>query len=724
MKLSNQKGFAHLLVILLIVLGIGFGVYISSQRGNWFPKASTNLVTDPNAVFTIPNVAKPGYLNPIIDPTFKTKITRIGGDPGSKITALNGTGTWGTDARQHYNDDQAWNADQTLLHLENKGSGAQPSEVYLDGETYLPKYVKCSNYSKSDDRWHPSLSHKNERINVRSSQAILEWFDVTTCTQTRVWSLPFVANNDLSQNPSADGRFIALYSDTQMFVVDMDPPTPLPAYCKDGDPRKCIGPTYQLSNCTLSNCAVDHADITPSGKYVIVAYQGSNGDALRVLDVNPTTLALSPRNIIPNPTSSAFCSGNNDPAHGSLYDLGHDAVAFNPFDPIKDANGNVIGYEEVVIGQRRSWCPSTVGGVAMGRAVMVRLSDNKVTALTNPSNEAYSSHNSTLNVNRPGWAYVSYSNESSGKKYNDEIIAVKMDGSKQVERYLHTRTDQSDNGGACDYGYRCETHPVPSRDGLRVIFASSWSMYCGSLCGTQANPQAYVMDARDLSGGVIPTPAPSFVPAPTPPTLPTPIPTPAPTRTPTPTPTVVPTSTPTSPSSVTFSKRVTSGSDDAEQFVSGGSMRSLSSSDLELTNDGGTQVVGMRFRRVNVPKGATILNAYIEFTVKETQSGATSLTIQAENVDNSATFMTSNNNISNRAKTSTSIAWSPSADWNRDGLKKQTPDLSAVIQQVVNRSGWNSGNALSIIINGTGQRTAYSYNGSSSLAPKLVITYR
>ena len=37
--------------------------------------------------------------------------------------------------------------------------------------------------------------------------------------------------------------------------------------------------------------------------------------------------------------------------------------------------------------------------------------------------------------------------------------------------------------------------PVPSRDGRRVIFASSWTLNCGTVCGSQTNPQAYVVEA-------------------------------------------------------------------------------------------------------------------------------------------------------------------------------------------------------------------------------------
>jgi hypothetical protein len=43
MKLLNQKGIAQLLVLVLVVLGIGVGTYLVSQRTNLIPKASDGL---------------------------------------------------------------------------------------------------------------------------------------------------------------------------------------------------------------------------------------------------------------------------------------------------------------------------------------------------------------------------------------------------------------------------------------------------------------------------------------------------------------------------------------------------------------------------------------------------------------------------------------------------------------------------------------------------------
>jgi|GEM_PF-4025529 len=169
--------------------------------------------------------------------------------------------------------------------------------------------------------------------------------------------------------------------------------------------------------------------------------------------------------------------------------------------------------------------------------------------------------------------------------------------------------------------------------------------------------------------------------------------------------------------------RVSASSDDAEEKSSGSV--GTSSSDLELVYDGSDQTVGMRFNGATIPQGAAIINAYIQFQVDETNSGATSLTIQGQDIGNAPTFSSSSGNISSRAWTATSVSWDP-VPWTRTGEAgpdQQTPDIALVIQEIVNRSDWWSGNSLVIIITGTGERTAESYNGSSSGAPLLHVEY-
>lgn len=168
--------------------------------------------------------------------------------------------------------------------------------------------------------------------------------------------------------------------------------------------------------------------------------------------------------------------------------------------------------------------------------------------------------------------------------------------------------------------------------------------------------------------------------------------------------------------------RVNGSSNDAEESSSGS--MSLTSTDLELVTDGsrGAQVVGMRFQNVAVPRGAVITAATLTFTVDESTSGTTSLSIRGQNIDDAPTFTTGSRNLSNRSLTAASVAWSPSA-WSTTGQTKVSPNIAAVISEITGRSGWASGNDLVIVITGSGSRVAEAYDGVAAAAPLLHIEY-
>ena len=170
---------------------------------------------------------------------------------------------------------------------------------------------------------------------------------------------------------------------------------------------------------------------------------------------------------------------------------------------------------------------------------------------------------------------------------------------------------------------------------------------------------------------------------------------------------------------------IASENDDAEEGSEGPGTMYLHSSDLELTLDSNEQVVGMRFVDIPIPPGASITNAYIQFTVDETNSSSCNLTITGELSADAPVFTTTAYDISSRTDTSASVSWTPPA-WTtvgEAGTDQRTPNISGIIQEIVNQGGWQSGNALVLIINGTGERVAESYDGDASAAPLLHIEY-
>ncbi|MFK7993997.1 MAG: PKD domain-containing protein, partial [Granulosicoccus sp.] len=173
-----------------------------------------------------------------------------------------------------------------------------------------------------------------------------------------------------------------------------------------------------------------------------------------------------------------------------------------------------------------------------------------------------------------------------------------------------------------------------------------------------------------------------------------------------------------------FQSAVRSSADDAEERNSG--TTNVRSTDLELVFDaGGNQQVGVRFSRIDIPPGANIVSAYIQFQADETGSAPTSLSISGEAIDNAAQYQSIANNISSRAKTAASVNWSP-APWTivgQAGPDQRTPNLASLLQEIIARPGWVSGNSIAFIFEGSGERVAESFNGFPEAAPRLLVEY-
>lgn len=173
-----------------------------------------------------------------------------------------------------------------------------------------------------------------------------------------------------------------------------------------------------------------------------------------------------------------------------------------------------------------------------------------------------------------------------------------------------------------------------------------------------------------------------------------------------------------------ISSRVISSTDDAEEQDPPGGYVSRASTDLELVNDATTnQEVGMRFQSIDIPAGATIDSAYIDFVVDEADSGVANLIFYGEDVDDADNFSDIYGDISSRVKTSSSVSWSNIAEWTTAGEIKSSPNIASIVQEIVDRPGWVSGNDIVIIVTGSGERTAESYDGSSAEAPLLSVSY-
>ena len=173
----------------------------------------------------------------------------------------------------------------------------------------------------------------------------------------------------------------------------------------------------------------------------------------------------------------------------------------------------------------------------------------------------------------------------------------------------------------------------------------------------------------------------------------------------------------------TLQAQVVASNDDAEQRVSNGNMSRTSSTLQLIRSSGNDQTVGVRFQNLAIPQGATISSASIEFTIKTQDATATSLTVYGQNTNSASQFGSSNYDISGRTKTTASVSW-PSLPNPAVNSKLTTPEIKTVVQEIVNRAGWASGNNMAFILTGSGTRNAFSYDDTPTKAAVLRVTYQ
>jgi hypothetical protein len=142
----------------------------------------------------------------------------------------------------------------------------------------------------------------------------------------------------------------------------------------------------------------------------------------------------------------------------------------------------------------------------------------------------------------------------------------------------------------------------------------------------------------------------------------------------------------------------------------------------------GGYVAGLRFHNVEIPQGALIRSATLKIcSYSVGLTGQFDGVLYAEDIDNSTDFNTTR--LSKRTKTQASRAWAwdAASPWTADTWY-ESPDITNLVQEVVDRTGWSSGNAMTLIYwvdsNSGSDRKVWAYEGNPDRAARLVITYQ
>jgi hypothetical protein len=382
-----------------------------------------------------PSVARPGYLSPIIDPTFNTKVTRI-----SDQTAFNSTKQY---LRHDYSRHQVWNSDGTLLLLDY---GDYPWYL-VDGVTYkLIRPVYLPFYSL----W----SHSNPKI-VYGTYAVpgyqrtqLVSCNIDTCNSNtpsmltvihdfRDEGFSFISIGQNNGNLSNDDRYAPIVGlkegRTYVMVFDMV--------------NRAIFSTLDLGD--LAGY-MPVALMSQSGNYVVIEF-GSNLNT-RGIEVYDRNLAFQ-RNILKGVSHA---------------DVGYDIY------------GNEVWVGAIF---------TDPGKLLVAR----RLDGGGEYILTNDAPGWRSSgHVSCRNVLRPGWCYMSDDGELTNILGYDEVFAMKIGPEKIGMTAVTYRFAHLHHTAIPTCGYACAPMAVPSPNGSKVLFASDWNG------GPSAPVYSYVVEMATL----------------------------------------------------------------------------------------------------------------------------------------------------------------------------------------------------------------------------------
>lgn len=139
-------------------------------------------------------------------------------------------------------------------------------------------------------------------------------------------------------------------------------------------------------------------------------------------------------------------------------------------------------------------------------------------------------------------------------------------------------------------------------------------------------------------------------------------------------------------------------------------------------------ISAVRFTALAIPQGVVITSAYIRFTSAQLNTAPTDIVIQGELDDNSAAFKAERDNLSDRKRTATAIQWQTDNQFPVSDEITTTPDISSIIQEVVDDNNWCGGQALSIIFDATSTdsasaRQAHAYDSGTDQSAQLVVSY-
>lgn len=402
------------------------------------------LVTNHNAIYQ-GDATKPLPGVQFTDPNFHTPVTRL---TDARTAGIHGLAP-------DYSKRQAWNSDESFMMLRS-GWG----ETYLyNGQNY--QFLKILQGASGEDVfWHPSKPN----IILYNPDSVLYSYNVAADEVTKIHSfVPFnYANTSEEGNMSNDGRYYAVAERIYNFSTGEVSYHDLSVYDFQEDR---IVSTLLLPQGQISD--FDWVSISPLGNYVVVDYADWETGRYHGVEVYDRNLNLKWQKGL-------------GPGHS---DLGLDATGQEVL--IMDVYKDIDNLTHIC---------------------KFALATGDSTHLLSVS-PFFDLHESCRAMSRPGWVYISTfdyverltDSNADWLPFEDEVFALKMDGSGSVERYAHhhSRRYSPSHADSDNSIYIAEPHATVSRSGNRILFGSNWR----TVIGEDFSVDTYLVDLRNMITG-------------------------------------------------------------------------------------------------------------------------------------------------------------------------------------------------------------------------------
>lgn len=384
------------------------------------------------------SVQRPSFMMQSTDPKFGTTLLRLTDARGGRKPGM----------MPQYSKRQVWNANDSLMLLI---SGDGTTHLY-NGRTY--QFIReLSSVYGEDIFWHPIVP---SIIICTDNQALLSYdvigdrFDTIAVFQQYDWF-----NTRGEGNLSVDGSYYAFVGQTYDSTV----------HFKDIVVYDLIGRNVMRTMPLPEPLQdFDWVSISPKGNYVVIDYattDSSRYNGVEVYDRMMNFLWQRP-----------LGAGHSDLG---IDENGDEVLVMDYYDPYSNS----------------TWVKK------------FRLSDGKETNLLE-FHWSFDAHVSCRNTLRPGWCYISTfdgegrlaDDSTTWLPFEDEIFALKLDGSGAVQRiaHHHSRRFSPTTPDRDNSVYYAEPHATVNRDGSRIVFGSNWRMNVE----TDSSVDAYLVDIGNL----------------------------------------------------------------------------------------------------------------------------------------------------------------------------------------------------------------------------------